>query len=145
VQLHLHYAPYPDLKPALLPRCLPPPPRPHLGTPRDPLLPQYPVLSNHFRPFPLRHRKTVRVAFRLFQAFTGAKANPEGARTQTGANFESMAYLQAFRQLSLHISFHADTHSCFLADDAPALVNVKALASVKSSGQQTSQHPSMRT
>jgi hypothetical protein len=98
VQLQLHYAPYPDLKPALLPRCLlplhcplHPPPRPHPGTPRDPLLPQHPVLSNHFRCIPLRHRKTVRVAFMHFQAFTDAKANPEGVRTQTGANNESQA------------------------------------------------------
>jgi len=49
----------------------------------------------------------------LFQAFTGAKANPEGVRTQTGANFKSMAHVQAFRRLSLHISFRADTLSCF--------------------------------
>jgi hypothetical protein len=102
-------------------------------------------VSIHFRPCSLRYRKTARVTFRLFQAFTGAKANPEGARTQTGANFESMPYLQAFRQLSLHISFHADTLSCFLSDNAVALANVKALASVESSGQQTSQPPSMRT
>jgi len=52
------------LKPALLPRWPlplhrplpppPPPPCPHPSTARDPLLPQYPVLSNHFRRFPLR-------------------------------------------------------------------------------------------
>jgi len=61
----------------------------------------------------------------LFQAFTSTKANPEGVRTQTGANFESMANFQAFRRLSLHISCRADTLSCFLADDAAALANVK--------------------
>jgi len=55
-----------------------------------------------------------------------------------GANFESMANFQVFRRLSLHISFRTDTLSCFLADDATALANVKAIASVKSSGQQTS-------
>jgi len=58
VQLQLHCALYPDLKPALLPRCpLPlhrPPPRPHPCTRPDSLLPQYPALSNHFRRFPLR-------------------------------------------------------------------------------------------
>jgi len=131
VQLQLHYAPYPDLKPALLPRCLLPldcrlypPPRPHPGTPRDPLLPQHPVLSNHFRCFPLRHRETIRVAFMRFQAFTGTKANPEGVRTQMGANFESMANFQAVHRLSLDLSFRADTLSCFLSDDAAALVNV---------------------
>jgi len=153
VQLQLHYAPYADLKPVLLPRCLfrlhrhlhPPPPRPHPGTPRDPLLLQYPVQSNHFHRFPLCHRKTVQVAFRLFQAFTGVKGNPEGARTQTGANVESMANFQGFHWLSLHISFRADRLSCFLADDAAALANVKALASVESSGQQTNQPPCMRT
>jgi len=76
VQLQLHYAPYPDLKQAVLPRCLLPlhrllplrPPRPHPGTPRDPFIPQYPVLSNDFRRFPLRHGKTIRVVFRHFQA-----------------------------------------------------------------------------
>jgi len=52
----------------------------------------------------------------LFQAFTGTKANPEGVRTQTGANFESMANFQAVHRLSLHISFHVDTLSCFLSD-----------------------------
>jgi len=63
VQLQLHCALYPDLKPALLPHCpllhrphpLPHPPRrPHLCTRRDPLHPQYPALSNHFRRFSLR-------------------------------------------------------------------------------------------
>ena len=115
VQLQLHCAPYPDLEPALLPRWplplhrpLPPPPCPHPGTLQDPDLSQHPVLSNHFRRCPLRHRKTVRVAFMLFQAFTGTKANPEGVRTQTGANFESMANFQAFRRLSLRISFRTD-------------------------------------
>ena len=142
VQLQLHYAPYPNLKPVLLPPCLLPlrrpllpPPCPHHGTLQDPFLPQYPVLSNHFRRFPLRHYKTVRVAFRLLQAFTGEKANPEGVQTQTGANCESMVNFQAFRRLLLHISFGADT----------ALANVEALASVESSGQQTSQPPRMRT
>ena len=117
MQLHLHYTPDPILKPALHPRCLLPlhrpllpPPRLPPGTPQDPLFPQYPGLSNHFRRFPLRHRKTIRVTFRRFQAFTGAKANPDGVRTQTGANFE----------LLLHISFRADTLSCFLADEAAA-------------------------
>jgi len=102
-QLQLHYDPYPNLKPVLLPRCLlpvhrplPPLPRPHPGTGQDPLLPQYPVLCNHFRHFPLHHRKTVRVTLRLFQALTCGKANPEGVRTQMGANFESMANFQAF-------------------------------------------------
>jgi hypothetical protein len=60
----------------------------------------------------------------LFQAFSGTKANPEGVRTQTGANFESMANFQAVHRLSLHISFHVDTLSCFLSDDAAALANV---------------------
>jgi hypothetical protein len=64
VQLQLHCALYPDLKRALLPRCpiplhrpLPPPSPPsHLRpcTPQDRVLPQYPVLSNHFHRFPLR-------------------------------------------------------------------------------------------
>ena len=64
VQLQLHRAPYPDLNPALLPRCpialhrpLPPLPFPsrlHPCTPQDTLLPQYQVLSNHFHRFPLR-------------------------------------------------------------------------------------------
>jgi len=49
----------------------------------------------------------------LFQVFTGAKANPKGVRTQTGANFESMANFQAFHRLPRHISFRADTLSCF--------------------------------
>jgi hypothetical protein len=53
--------------------------------------------------------------------FTGAKANPEGVRAQTGANFESTGNFQAFRRLSLHISFRADTLSCFLADEAAAV------------------------
>ena len=151
MQLQLHYAPDPNLKPPLLPRCLHPlhrplpPPHPPPGTPGDPLLPQYSVLSNRFSRFRLRHRKTVRVAFRLFQAFTSAKANPEGVRTQTEANFQSMANFQAFRQLSLHISFCADTLSCFLADDAAALPNLKALATVESSGQRTRQPPSTRS
>jgi hypothetical protein len=48
----------------------------------------------------------------LFQVFTGAKANPDGVRTQTGANFESVAIFQAFHRLSLHIYFRADTLSC---------------------------------
>jgi hypothetical protein len=52
----------------------------------------------------------------LFQAFTDTKANPEGVRTQTAANFESMANFQAVHRLSLHISFHVDTLSCFLSD-----------------------------
>jgi len=126
VQLQLQYAPYPNLKPPLLPRCLLPvhrplPSRPHPGTLQDPYLPQYPALSNHIRRFPRRHRKTVRVAFRLFQAFTIAKANPAGVRTQTGANFESMANFQACRRLSLHISFRADTLSCALTDEAAAV------------------------
>jgi hypothetical protein len=62
------------LKPALLPRSLlplhrpRPAPRTHPGTPRDPLLSQYPVISINFRCFPLRHRKTIRAAFRLCQA-----------------------------------------------------------------------------
>jgi hypothetical protein len=116
------------LKPALLPRFLLPlhrplplPPRPHAGTLQDPLLPQYPVMSNHFRRFPLGHRKTVQVTFRLSEAFTMAKANPDGVRTQTGANFESKANFQAFRRLSLHISFRADTLPCLLADEAAAV------------------------
>jgi len=60
VQLQLHCAPYPDLKPALLPRCpiplhrplLPPPPpsRLHPCT-HDPLLPQYPILSKSLSSF----------------------------------------------------------------------------------------------
>jgi len=152
VQLQFHYALYPDLKPAPRPQCLlpvhhplPPLPRPHPCTSRDPLLPQYPVLSNHLLRCPLRHRNTVQVAFRLFQAFTGAKANPEGVMAQTGANFESMANFQAFHRLSLHISCRPDTLSCFLAVDAAALANVKALARVECSGQQTSQPPIMRT
>jgi len=128
VQLHLHYAPDPNLKPALLPQCLlplhrplPPPPHPHPGTLQDPLVSQHPVLSNHFRCFHLRHRETVRVTFKLFQAFTGAKANSEGVRTQTGADFESTANFQDFRRLLLHISFRTDTLSCFLADEAAAV------------------------
>jgi hypothetical protein len=32
-----------------------------------------------------------------------------------------MANFQAFRRLSLHISFRADTLSCFLADEAAAV------------------------
>jgi len=63
----------------------------------------------------------------------------------TGANFESMANYQAFCQLLQLISFRADTLSCFLTADVAALANVKALASVESSGEQTSQPPSMRT
>jgi len=62
----------------------------------------------------------MRVAFRLFQVFTGTKANPEGVRTQTGANFESMANSQAFCWLLLNICFRADTLSCFLVDEAAA-------------------------
>jgi hypothetical protein len=92
--------------------------------------------------------KSLSGAFRRFQAleaFTCAKANPEGVRAQTGANFESMANLQAFRRLSLHISCRPDTLSCFLVVDAAALANVKALARVECSAQQTSQPPNMRT
>jgi len=128
VQLQLHYAPYPNLKPALLPRCPLPlhrplslPPCPHPGTLQDPVLSQYPVVSNHFWRFPLRNRKSVQVAVRLFQAFTSAQANPEGVRSQTGANFESMANCQAFCWLSLHISFRLDTLSYFIAHDAAAV------------------------
>jgi len=118
-QLQLHYDPYPKLEPVLLPRCLlpvhrplPPVPCPHPGTGQDPLLPQYPVLCDHIRRFPLRHRRTVQVTFRLFQAFTRRKANPEGVRTQTGANFESMATFQAFAGFYcifpfVQIHFHA--------------------------------------
>jgi len=86
VHLQLHYATYPDLKPPVLPRCPLPlyhpllPPHPNPFTTRDPLLPQYPVLSNYFRRVPLWHYKTIQVTFRLFQAFMGAKANPEGVR-----------------------------------------------------------------
>jgi len=71
----------------------------------------------------------------LFQAFTGEKANPEGVTTQPGANSECMANTQAFRRLSLRISFRADT----------ALANVEALGSVENSGTQTSQPPNMWT
>jgi hypothetical protein len=56
-----------------------------------------------------------------------------------------MGNFQAFRRLSLHISFRADTLSCFLADEAAALANVEDLASVESSGQKTNQPASMRT
>jgi hypothetical protein len=35
-----------------------------------------------------------------------------------------MANFQAVHRLSLHISFHVDTLSCFLSDDAAALANV---------------------
>ena len=90
MQLQLHCAAYPDLKPALLSRCRfppycphPPPPRPHPCTPPDPLLPQYSVLSNHFRRIPLRDCNTIWVAFILFMAFTGTIANPEGFRQET--------------------------------------------------------------
>jgi len=62
-----------------------------------------------------------------------------------GANFESMANFQAVLRLSLHISFRADTLLCLHADVDAALGNVKAIASVESSGQQTSHPPSMRT
>jgi len=118
-QQQLHYDPYHNLKPVLLPRCLlpvhcplPPLPHPHPGTGQDPLLPQYPILCNHFHRFHLRHRKTVRVTFRLFHAFTRGKANPEGVRTQTGANFESMANVQDFAGFYcifpfVQIRFHA--------------------------------------
>jgi hypothetical protein len=107
------------LKPALLPRCsLPlhrPIPHPQPCTPRDPLLPQYPVLSNYFLHFPLHHRQTVRVAFRLFQAVTGAKENPEGVRREP-----TLKAWQTFR-LSLRISFRPDALSCFLVDEAAAV------------------------
>jgi hypothetical protein len=56
-----------------------------------------------------------------------------------------MANFQAFRRLLLHISCRPDTLSCFLAGDAAALANVKALARVECSGQQTSQPPDMQT
>jgi len=52
-QLQLHCAPYPDLKPALPRRPISPHAHAHSYTPRDPLLREYLVLSNHFRHFPL--------------------------------------------------------------------------------------------
>jgi hypothetical protein len=59
-----------------------------------------------------------------FQAFAGTKANSDGVRNQTGANFECMANFQAVHGRSLDISFRPDTLSCYLSDDAAALANL---------------------
>jgi len=123
VQQQWHYAPYPNLQPALPPQRLLPvhclhPSCLHPGTLQDPLHSKHPVLSNQIRHFALPHCHTARVDCSLLEHFTVMKANPDGVRTQTGANFQNMANFKAFRWLSLQISFHPDTLQYFLADEA---------------------------
>jgi len=138
MKLQIHSATYLDMKPALLSRCplplyrlLPPPSRPHPCTPRDPLLHECSVLSNHFRRIPLHHRNTLGVAFRLFKASTGAKANPEGFRQEpTLKVWQTFRYSASFLSV---FSIRTDTLSWFLADEAAATYS---RFSCQQSGQQ---------
>ena len=138
VQLQLHSAENPDLKPAVhshcdhpLNRALPPRPRPHPCTARDPLHPEYSVLSNYFHRIPLRHRYAIQVAFGLCNASTAAKSNPERFRQQPTLKQSLMFRFSAsFRCL---LSFYTYTLSWFLADEAAA---THSRFSCQQSGQQ---------
>ena len=117
VQLQLQYAPYPNLKPALLPRFLLPvqhplPSCPHPGTLQDLLLPQYPVLSNYIHRFPCaiaKPHKLLSGSFRLSrsrkqtQPVSGLRWEPTLKVWQTFSLFAVICCIFPFAQIHFHI------------------------------------------